>query len=523
MVTPIYLKGKMLSLKKGIETIILESRKEEGLKYKNWDSVRREQHRQQRVIDIVALKEANSSSLFTVLKSYMEEASKFDQHDVDACTLVCKAMGSIGAAEELLQASMNTSFQWYGRVNAINSLNTYCKTSIVRKLLPILDDQFVVGEIHASVITALSLHGVEDVLPRIEKIEKDKEILSSWWDAERHLLAAKARLGVDSILRPLINMSYNDWSHTRKLGADALVKFTEKKEGLEGVLDVLAPFTQGEATENRLKKLLEINESSEIKCWAMDTLVQLKPDDSLDALIASLGSSYWKVAHKACCFLINFHRDISEPLTLLASDTNNTRDIRLWAIASLAIGYNKKSTSYIQDLDRVTVPWQFKCPEVVRNAIIDEYGLAYEPFTDVRYIIESAVAKRKAFDSENFKEQLIEKLTKEGFSINNVLDCGKWHGSGGGTFYVIDTDNGKFFASTIGPFLTAPNLEHSTDDTSVKQDCSVMDRLQNIITSLGGLWLEDELLDHEVPNLNVYFFGDRGPLTVRDLVFYWQD
>ncbi len=354
--------------------------------------------------------------------------------------------------------------------------------------------------------------------------ENDPDILDSWWDAEKHLLAAKARLGVDSVLRPLIDMCYDEWESPRMLATDALAKFSEAKGGLNGVLNVLAPFSQGEMVADRLKGLMALEKSSEVKRWAMDTFLQLKPAEAFETLVAFLGNSDWHLSHKACCLLSDFHTDVSEPLTLLTSDASNERGVRLWAMASLLLGSNNPSGSLIKDLDEIFVPWGFECPEMVRDAIIAEHGLHYESFTDVRYIIEAALTKREVFDSERFREKLTERLSKAGITIRQIRDCGTYHGSGGGTFDVVDTDKGQFFACTIGPFITASDIiEHTTDSVSVNNSPSAMSQLKNIITSLGGLWLDNDLLDHEVPNLNIYFFGDREALTVRDLIFYWQD
>ena len=514
----------MSSLKKDIEAIILKSQKEKEQECVNWDNIRFEKHEKQRVMDIVALKECSESALSTILGSYMEEASKHDNHNVEATMLVCQAMAEINATEKLLDASTNITFQWYGRMHAINSLNFCGDVSSLSQLLPILDERTVEGEIREAVIKALSSHGIQEVLPKIENIENDPDILDSWWDARRHLLAAKARLGVDSALRPLINMCYDEWEHTRVLGVNALAQFTKAKEGLKGVLNVLTPFDENEAEESCLKRLIKTKENSEVKRWAMDNLFRLYPDEAYEVLITALGSSDWHVSHHACKLLSNFREDISESLTLLASDINHTRNERLWAMASLALGSKKPSMSFIADLDDIKVPWLFKCPEIVRSTIINEYGLDYESFTDVRYLIEAANTKHEEFDNDRFREKLIDRLDKEGFTIHQTQDCGRYHGSGGGTYDVVETDKGQFFACTIGPFLAASNIiEHTTGNVSVHQDPKAVIQLRNIITSLGGLWLEDDLLGHEVPKLNVYFFGDREPLTVGDLIFYWQD
>ena len=39
----------------------------------------------------------------------------------------------------------------------------------------------------------------------------------------------------------------------------------------------------------------------------------------------------------------------------------------------------------------------------------------------------------------------------------------------------------------------------------------------------GFHWIGGDLAGQVVPKLNIYFFGSRDPLSIRDLLFYWQD
>ena len=49
------------------------------------------------------------------------------------------------------------------------------------------------------------------------------------------------------------------------------------------------------------------------------------------------------------------------------------------------------------------------------------------------------------------------------------------------------------------------------------------DKYREIVAKQGFIWLSKQQLEFTIPGLNIYYFGDRGPLSVKDLLFYWQD
>lgn len=73
--------------------------------------------------------------------------------------------------------------------------------------------------------------------------------------------------------------------------------------------------------------------------------------------------------------------------------------------------------------------------------------------------------------------------------------------------------NGSLVGSTIR-HVNEWNLASSPESLKIYQEEA---------EKLGLISLHNEVLDYIFPNLNIYFFGSRDPLPIRDLLFYWQD
>ena len=83
--------------------------------------------------------------------------------------------------------------------------------------------------------------------------------------------------------------------------------------------------------------------------------------------------------------------------------------------------------------------------------------------------------------------------------------------AGAGTYHHIDTSAGTLTLSTLGPFF-------HTDGTD-GADPPTIPALQ----AAGFRHIDPKLAGTTVDGLHVYFFGNRDPLTVGQLLFYWQD
>ncbi|MFC7447209.1 hypothetical protein [Rhodococcus daqingensis] len=146
-------------------------------------------------------------------------------------------------------------------------------------------------------------------------------------------------------------------------------------------------------------------------------------------------------------------------------------------------------------------------PTDVRDAMVREYAPGQRD-TDPRWILEAALQPSiEDRDDEAPVRAAMTALKAAGVEPGEPVPAGVDEGCGGGTYFRIHTAEGDVMISTLGPFFQTQR-----------------DAIAELLTSsVGFRRIDDRLAEVVVDGLCVYFFGDRGPLCVRDLLFYWQD
>jgi hypothetical protein len=147
-------------------------------------------------------------------------------------------------------------------------------------------------------------------------------------------------------------------------------------------------------------------------------------------------------------------------------------------------------------------------PDDVRLAIVRQYAPGQRQ-TDPRWILEAAcVALPPEPDSVVQLQRALDALTACGLHPEEPVEAGDVYQQGSGTYHQIAVDGGSVQISTLGPFASidteAPGAEPALASAGF---CSVETALGRIIFA----------------GLHVYNFGARDPLTVGELLFYWQD
>ena len=175
---------------------------------------------------------------------------------------------------------------------------------------------------------------------------------------------------------------------------------------------------------------------------------------------------------------------------------------------------------------------------------------------------------KPSYQGEVVVAQLVENLKAKGIAVDCYLDYADEMRQGASTFYTIkmqpyinetriDENEGyanydKEFAYKLADNLNISKLGaymyYSTDEsknftefadmpngfllrtqTNHANEWSLASNSENLKVyqeegeKLGLISLDNEVLNYIFPNLNIYFFGSRKPLPIRDLLFYWQD
>ncbi|MFK7992447.1 MAG: hypothetical protein AB8I08_40875 [Sandaracinaceae bacterium] len=149
-------------------------------------------------------------------------------------------------------------------------------------------------------------------------------------------------------------------------------------------------------------------------------------------------------------------------------------------------------------------------PEAIRLAILREY-LPAQRDTDPRLLIEGLLLPDAPRDEEERPTHAWAAhaaLEQAGFSPSAPISAGQEYQQGAGTYHVVRTAQFSVTVSDLGPWLDS---EEAPSEALAA------------LAAAGLEALDAVLLGRTVEGLPVYFFGERKPLPVSDLLFYWQD
>ncbi|MFE3636164.1 hypothetical protein [Streptomyces sp. NPDC059168] len=159
--------------------------------------------------------------------------------------------------------------------------------------------------------------------------------------------------------------------------------------------------------------------------------------------------------------------------------------------------------------------------EEIRSAILREYGSHGGAESDPRWAVERICAALPPPPDQG--EQLrraTTALAAADLAPEPPVSCGEERGTGRGTFHLIRHRQGAVEVSTLGPFVCG----NDGSDTFLWRWSNDHDvtAARAAFESAGFRWVDRDLGSIEVSGLSVYSFGRREPLSVGQLLFYWQ-
>ncbi|NED83717.1 hypothetical protein G3I76_26925 [Streptomyces sp. SID11233] len=147
--------------------------------------------------------------------------------------------------------------------------------------------------------------------------------------------------------------------------------------------------------------------------------------------------------------------------------------------------------------------------EELRGAIVHEYADRCERRSDPRWRVEALCTDPPVRpDEEGQLHRVMAALTAAGPVPEPPVPCGEHNHQGGGTYHVIGWGESEVWVSTLGRFVTGA----ATDVAA-----------RNALASAGFRWIDETTGAIRVTGLCVYCFGEREPVSVDTLLFYWQD
>ena len=404
----------------------------------------------------------------------------------------------------------------YVQVSAIKQLAKRHDTRLLEPLLNVVANGAKTGEVRSAALAALAECGFSQALPLVQELDgKSEEQVSSWYGAQASLLQARGQLGDLSALRDLIVLVYDPWWHDSRCGHTGLAALLSRIGGLGSALSALwgpvseMPLAQQLATVAR-------HETGAVRRWALDRLGELNEwGRACELALDFLQDEDWLVASGASSTLYDKMPDPpSEALAQIAGDAGAPRSQRLWATYTLLrLGADlPDGAAQIPDL-RVTLPGLVL--SAVREAIVRAWAPESEPGTDVRWLIEALqLPPAQQADYSVLVPRLLSSLRAAGLQAESPVDYASVMMQGTSTFDVLTVSGHQLALSGLGPFVAAQDATFPPEWLEGCRDAAI---------AAGWTWLDNAMLETEFSGLNVYYFGDRRPLKIGELLYYWQD
>ncbi|WP_433893358.1 hypothetical protein [Streptomyces sp. CA-111067] len=295
------------------------------------------------------------------------------------------------------------------------------------------------------------------------------------------IIKARGVLGDRSAAGGLATLAASPWPHRREsgeAGLDALVT----RYGVEAVLSELGD-TRPEDRAFRVRMRHRAGDD------VADALAD--PDHGVAYLAQSL---------------------LTDPVRLRARlDAAPTTEAKLWtayALHRLTDDTAETRAIYASlGRPRVEVPG---LDEELRAAILHEYASGCEWQSDPRWRVEALCAEPPARPDKDARLRAATTALREaGFHPEPPVSAGADNRQGEGTYHVIRYDGDRVLISTLGRFA------YCDDD--------VDPAAHRALESAGFRWIDEPVHQILVTGLCVYYFGERKPLGVSTLLFYWQD
>ncbi|MFJ2056139.1 hypothetical protein ACIOMM_09375 [Streptomyces sp. NPDC087908] len=379
-------------------------------------------------------------------------------------------------ANELARYAADPAHPWWRRRSCVTALTGRVPEPYVPELIARIQDPADTAEVRRALLDLLSDRA--ELLPWLR--HEDRASDASYGMAAA-FLKARGLLGDLSAARELATLAASPWRHTRDTG-DA---------GLDGLVDRYgAEIVVAELGEDR-PEYREFRVRKRYRAGEDVTYALADPDRRVAHLAHTLATDADRL--RACL------------------DEAPTPEAKVWAACALhrLTEDRAEARAAYERLGRPRVEVE-GLDEELRGALVREYGPGCERPSDPRWRLEAVCAvPPRGPDVDDLLRRATAALTAGGLAPKPPVSCGDDNQQGDGTYYVIEAGGDRLLLSTLGPFVTAAE--------------PLPEAVVRALVSAGFRWIDDETGALRVTDLCVYYFGAREPLTVGELLFYWQD
>lgn len=467
--------------------------------------------------------ETTAESLFDFIKSSDRLEGQYGI-PFETIILAVHILNRLCVADEsrFMTLFQDKAVPWYAHKEALYCLAKRLRIEDWPALANILNGEHFEGRVKADTIALIVSRQRTDLLPVLQ--QQLREVKPHEWDDTEvnHLVFGCAALGDIKVAPELLALTENPWSHRHKNAQKALETLIDFHPSLESFgRDLLqAP----ELSDDEVWRGLKQQADGPTNRWALANAPV--SDAQISDCLAALTHDEWRTRKIASDWLIACNSGSAVLRDIFLSETRGT-DERSWA------AYTLLKSGELQPEDRrlikqdpatFQVDLGFELPVDVRDSIVEEYAEHSEVGTDVRYHLEFFLNERPSYDTDEAdRNRLVAALKAEGLQVERCVGVGAFHQQGGGTYWLVQFEDNDDFChlnvSTLGKFVSffSQNEEDGAPTSPLHKKCRA------IAESQGFFWVDPKLREKIVSGLNVYFFGSREPLSIFDLLFYWQD
>ena len=431
--------------------------------------------------------------------------------------------------ENMLSLAKSTDVPWYIKQEIMHALALPMSRIDWDDVKGILLDDSLENEVRGAALELVVANNKRDFLPFL--LTLSQSLNDTGYFSQKLALKirlARASLGdMDTVIATLRSKISPHWVERRD-AEDTWMHLVEAVgssfyivKHLIGEMGRVAP--KSPAPEMWLN--LQEHKEPAVCIWALE---EASASDKQDEKCRDLlSSSNWLVQMKAAEWLTE---NLSNPQTILEMVGNNTLSLESRRWAAFVFVELGGDTDELTKLDMYgenlcAVEWGFKSPASIRKAIVQEYAPGMAPGSDIRYRIENQIDNSPIYsEAENDRQRLLEALKDSTITVTSCQSAGDFNQQGDGCFWVIsmlfESERYHLNLSSLGPFAASYHIDA---EGYGKQPDQFDKAIQEILKQVDVIWIDENFQSQIVPALNVYFFGSREPLSIRDLLFYWQD
>lgn len=413
-------------------------------------------------------------------------------------------------APSVLVGIATSSEPWHVRRPAIFALSGRVDDAVAASLLAMALDARETGELRCDAIDVLARAGRTEIVGPLRRLRAElAETERPPHGLAETAVAAAARLGdVDAAVGAL-RLRYDAWRHLRHQGEEAVLALQDRV----GLGALARAFGAHDASVEGLGGLALRYPEKVVRRWAVD----VAPPDA-PWLVAALRDPEWVVAEGVHAALLRSTSAVEPALTALASDPEAEPEVRARAIlALLGRGQREEAQALWDAFGDGDDPMPGFSP-VIRRAVLYSY-LPGERGTDPRWLLEGVLDH--GFDlgddrhggpdepPEAILQAARDALGRADFPAGKATPIGQVREQGWGTYVHLEVKGGVLEVSELGRFVAT--------------ELALPAHVRAALEQAGFLFIEPPLAGTIFEGLCVYFFGRRDPLSVYDLLFYWQD